>query len=655
MTDFGARPGSGVRNGLRILICLFVLAGALLTSSCGNTTYDVGTPVITLTDRSGNFTSYIVTITEIEMTRKDGTVSVLPATNLRVDMVELANLIEVLEAPAAIVGTYVSATFVIDYSAAQILVNINGHSVATTLVDPSTSAAPTSQTLVVQFDSTNPLVITHNTSALAAFDFDLEAGSAIDYSTSPYPTVYISSYVTVNASPVYNKPVRARGLFVQANTKNDTFIMNVRPLHYIYNTGFGAMTVVTNGSTYYNINGVTYTGAAGLTALSQVENTYADLPVEVYGTGPGLGNPWNDLTTITPSFVATQVYVGTSLESTIQDHFIGTVTAVSGSTLTMGGVEMVTRSNSDTYPGALTFADTATVMVSSATAFSEDGVAPSTSLTSSSVSVGQAIDVSGQATTDTYGNPVSLDATAGPTSLNGGQVRLQSTPIWGTVNSLSGSTLDLNLLLVNNFEPGIFAFTGTGSSTPATPPSYTVNMGSVDTSSVASSTVTNPLVKVTGNAAPFGSGPPYFNATGVTLEEGATAESTLVIEWTDHGTTKPFTYIYPTGQTPTGVVPDLTNPLLTAFHEIRTGPNTIDILTLPTGFIITPAAIGGNSMVLSIGNITNEILSFNTAQIWEDHIVQQLGESVAFEKLVATGYYDSTANTFYAYNISIYE
>ncbi|HVW70056.1 MAG TPA: hypothetical protein VHB68_13850 [Steroidobacteraceae bacterium] len=651
MTVFGARLGSGARNGLRILTCLLVLSCALLTGSCGNNYYDVGTPVITLTDRSGDFTSYIVTIDYIYMTRKDGTVVTLPATNLRVDMVELANLIEVLEAPAAGVGTYVSATFVIDYSAPQILVNINGRSVATTLIDPSTSAAPTTQTLVVQFDPTNPLVITQNTSHLAAFDFDLEAGSAIDYSTSPYPTVYVSSYVTVNASPVYNKPVRARGLFVQANTKNDTFIMNVRPLHYIYNTGFGAMTVVTNGSTYYNINGVAYTGAAGLAALSQVENTYADLQVEVYGTGPGVGNPWNDLTTITPSFVATQVYAGTSLESTVQDHIIGTVKAISNNTLTVGGAELVIRANSSTFPGAITFADTATVTVSDATAVSQDGVIPGTQLTTASISVGQAIDVSGQATTDSYGNPLSLDATAGPSAANanGGQVRLQSTPIWGTVNSLSGSNLDLNLLLMNNFEPGIFTFTGTGSGTPATPPSYAVDTGSLDTSAITASTIANPLVKVDGIVAPFGSGPPYFNATNVTLEEGSTAESTLVIEWTDHGTTSPFTTILSTG-----LVVDLNNSLLTAFHEIRTGPNTLDIKTLPS-FTITPTTIGANTLLLSIGNITNEILSFNTAQIWADHVVQQLTQPVAFEKLVATGYFDSTTNTFYAYNISVYE
>ncbi len=48
---------------------------------------------------------------------------------------------------------------------------------------------------------------------------------------------------------------------------------------------------------------------------------------------PRSGNPFSDLIPSHPRLLATAVYVGTSLESTIQDHLIGFVSAVSGNTV----------------------------------------------------------------------------------------------------------------------------------------------------------------------------------------------------------------------------------------------------------------------------------------------------------------------------------
>jgi len=665
MTDVRARISQSARTGTRYLLCGLGLLLALLTASCGNNVFVPGTPVVTITDRSGAFTSYIVTLYSIQMTATDGTVVTLPMINQQVDLVELSNFIEVMAAPAAQVGTYTSMTLTLEYTGAQITVDVNGHSVAANVLDPTTSPANQAagtQTLTVQFDPNNPLVISNQKSTLVNIDMDLAAGSRIDYSTTPNPTVYIKSFATVNATPVYNKPVRARGLFVIADTKNNNFIMNVRPFHDVSNNPFGAMTIEPTDQTYYNINGVSYTGSAGLAALAAIQNTYSNFQVQVYGNGPGAGTPFSSLSTITPSFVPTAVYAGTSVESTIQDHVVGVVGGISGNTVNVLGAEFIWRfGGNSAYGTGIAFYDTFPVTVSSTTTVSQDGV--NTSLNLSSLSVGQAIDVSGQGL-DANGNAITLlsnanlthlDASAGAAYANGGQFRMQSTSAWGTVVSTtptgSCNGMTMNLQLLGNFQPSSFSFTGTqtggGATSPAT---YCVNTGSLDLSSITAATANSaqPLVRVDGFVAPFGAAPPDFNATAVTLGT-ATTDQQLILEWVA-GTTTPFTSL-----AATGLVPDLSPSVLTGLHEIRTGPNSQDVTLLPAGFTIAPTTVASNALVLAVGNVANNIGSFSSPQPWVTAINTALGKGTAVTKLVATGSYDPATNTFNAYDISINE
>src|ERR1700722_7157265 len=107
MIDGRPRDNSGARNGLRFLLRGLSAALAILfVTSCGNTLFVAGTPVITLTAQRGNFTSYIVTLDQINLTRQDGSVFQLPVPNLgsgqglRVDLAQQTNFVQLLEAPA---------------------------------------------------------------------------------------------------------------------------------------------------------------------------------------------------------------------------------------------------------------------------------------------------------------------------------------------------------------------------------------------------------------------------------------------------------------------------------------------------------------------------------------------------------------------------
>jgi hypothetical protein len=603
---------------------------ALFATACGNTTTDLGTPVITLTDTSGDFTSYIVTIDSIQVTRSDGSIQPLLSTQERVDFTQLSNIVDLLQAPAAVTGTYVSLTMTVDYSTASITVNKNGQSVPVSLIDTA-GAVPTVVTWTVKFDPANPLVITKGKSSLVALDFDLATSNSFDINASPV-VVTVKPFTVVNAKPVYNKPIRARGLFVDADTNAGTFSLNTRPLHDLTGITYGALHVMTNASTYYNLDGVTYTGSAGLAAVAKLRE---NVQIGVVGSPTA----FTDLTGITPVFAATAVYAGTSLESLIADRVSGVVTGRVGDTISLRNASIVTRA------GGVFFADSVPATLGTSTIVSQDGVAPATLLNKQAVSVGQHIEISGNVPVDSSGtptSPVSLDATVASS-----QVRLQSTTLWGSVTLVAAGSLSVSLLSIDNLEATQFSFTGTGTSgMDATAGTYVVNTGSLDLSSLAAPE----LVKIDGFASAFGSAPPDFNATAVT--PGTSADSQLIVEWNNGGTTAPFT-----SQSATGIVIDTSNGNLAGTnHVIRTGPAPpLDILTKP-GMVITttnPAFVNQSAIVLGVGNVAGGMSTFNSAAGFSTQLQTTLNGTTKVNKLVAVGRYDSSSNTFNASSINI--
>jgi hypothetical protein len=644
MTDVRAHTRSGARTGLRSLVCgMGVVLAALLISSCGNSTFVAGTPVITLSAKPGRFTSYIVTLGQIYLTRQDGSLFYVPSTTTgtaeRVDLANLSNT-NLMEAPAAATGTYTSATFVVDYSSAYVTVGVNGGVFPVKLVDPATSAAPSTIAVTVKFDPSHPLVINSQNSSPVAFDIDLEASNIIS-NTSTGLQVTVKPFWNVTAQPVYDQPVYARGLFVLADTNNNNFVMNLRPLHdTLITTTFGALTVNVTNQTYYNVNGVTYVGGAGLAAIANLKNAYATLQVAVYGAGSSIGN----LSTITPSFNATSVYVGTSLESTIEDQITGTVSAISGNTLTVLGASYAD------HLGALGFQESTPVTVGPNTIVSIDGVAGATP-TLKSISVGQAITVLGQGKVDAAGNPTALDATG--TLVSGAQVRLQNTALFGNVISASSGSLSLNLLSIERYPPTFFNFAGTGvnSGLDATATSYAVNTSAVNASAPATG-----LVKIDGLANAFGSAPPDFNATALT--PGSSLPEELILEWTGGGAAgspQPFRTV-----NQGGIIVNLDDAALTgagATHVVRTGPTTVDLANQPDPhtLLITLPPAGASGVLLGVGSVSVGETVFTDPLAFANQVlaVDNSAGSEPILKLVATGQYDASTGTFAATNITI--
>jgi hypothetical protein len=614
-------PTRRSRCSVRSLTALVLGFTALLAGCGSHSTASPGTPVVTLSGTSGDFAAYRVGIDSITLTDTNGAIVAPLLSAEGVDLAAFTDLSELLEVPAVPSGTYKSAALTLDYTGASIWVNVNGQAVAATAVN-STGTALTTGALTITFDPNHPLVITRGQSTRLAIEFDLAASNSINTSTTT-PTVTVRPFLVMTPAPADATVIRARGLFVTVPSGSSDYVMNVRPLTNLV-SALGAVTVSTNAQTYFNINGVAYTGAAGLTAMASLqENT----PTAAYGT---LGN----LSGITPGFHATAVYVGTSLESPLADHIRGVVSARSGSTLTVRGATLVTRF------GAVTIQNNATVTLGSATVVSEDGVAAS-GLTPLSVSIGQQLDVSGQSAFDTSGN-LSLDATAG-------QVRLASTRIWGTLNSATAGSASLDVLSLGNFAPAGFNFAGTGTTAgqDATPSAYVVNTGSLDESGTAAQT----LLQVDGIVNAFGSAPPDFTATAVTA--GTATEQRLVVEWINGGATAPFL-----SDSSAGLVVDLNNANLGSIHEIRTGPAALDLKTLssfPASPLITTVGADQSRLQLAIGgaSLSTGVSVFNSISGFAAALSSTFNGTNKIYRLVAVGQYNIGTNTFVASRISV--
>jgi hypothetical protein len=603
---------------------ILLIAMALLAAGChGNDNTYPGTPVLTMgsmmSSPDPDFAAYIIAIDGITLTDNLGNVVAPLSTPETVDLAKLTDLSELVEAPAVPQGTYLSAAITLDYTAASIWLNVNGVAVPATAVD-YTGAVLSAVTLTITFDPKNPLVITIGQSIRWNIDIDLAASNTILSSTSP-AQIQVQPFAVASPAPVDTTVMRSRGLYVTTQTVPSGFIMNTRPFYDLV-SALGALTVNTTAQTYFNINGVTYTGAAGVAAIGGLLESTS---VVAYGT-------LDSLVGITPSFNATSVYAGSSQEGDLAEYLTGTVSTRNGDVLTLRGVTYLDPVGNFEY-----FA-TMPVGIGTATIVSEDGVA-APNLSINSISTGQQINVSGQAGLDaTTGIPLNLDATLG-------QVRLAQTQLWGTLESASPGSATVDMLSLDNWAPAGFDFSGAGTVNPS---AYVVNTGTLDESGVAAGT----LLQFNGLVAPFGTAPPSFTATTVT--PGSATEQVLVVEWSDGGSTSPFTSIGSAGL--------VANLSLTSGHlhtaYIRTGPVLLPLISLPASPLITTVGASASELQLAIGSYTSTdgVQVYNNTAEFISKVQATFPAGNTTNNifcLTAYGQYNSTTNTFVATRIHV--
>lgn len=623
-----ARAKPGALGALRLSIYGFGAALAAALAGCSTSTHiSNGTPVVTVTAQAaGDFSTYVVGITVYSLTRSDGYVTYPAGYTAEefADLTQQVDLTELLNAVGVPTGTYKSAVIGIDYSTP--IVYLKGQSTGATVQNTS-AVNPGIVYVTVTFDPSHQLVVGVNQTTPLALDFDVGASNSIVGNT-----VTVKPFVEAVTPSNDTEPIRARGLFVAANSGSNNFIENLRPFEdNVYST-VGALTVNTTSSTYYNIDGKVYTGAAGLTALAAAPS---NTPVVAYGTLAGTP-PGSTPNNITPALTATQVYGGTVVSNGQFEHVRGVVSAVNGNSLTVRGATYLYYEGYCVSNLCYTYYPSGTVNVSSSTLVTEDGTLPpsGTNFSTRSISVGSQIDAVGVGSTSA--GALTLDATSG-------LVRLQSTPLWATLDAgtASSATLSLYSLGTTGFPANTFTFAGTGSSAA----SYEVDTAALGTAGDESATPAGTLLRVDGFPTAYGTAPPDFDATAVT--PGSSEPADLMVEW-KAGTTTPFT-----SQDSTSLVLNLADEDVA---EVVTGPQSdcsggaTPACTPLTG---TPAITIAGANQFAIGNATNGVSVFSTSSAFAGDLGSTLNGSTKVFRVVAIGSYDSATNTFTANRVDV--
>lgn len=624
-------------------------AAAVLTAGCHhnnlNSGYGIAWVSLSNSDTApSNFSSYTVNVDSLTLTGVAyGVVTAISAVET-VDFTKLDNVAELWSAASIPNDTYTSATIVLDYTAANISVMVNGVPTKATVVD-TTGAAVTTQTINITFDAKNQPTIQPTLSSSSALrlavNFSLAASNVVNLATSP-PKVTIKPIMTIATGTPDTKPIRIRGPLINSSAVEGTYTVYVRPFFDEVNA-LGTLTLFNGPDTVYLINGKTYVGAPGINALSQLS------------AGTTMTAAY---TTFTPTatlnaavtagkFFPTYVVAGSTLEDFYTQGLEGDVISRSGNTLTLRGATLQLNDGTSSYINT----PDAQVLLGPSTIVAAENNTTLTNLDYTAVSVGQHIIARG-----IYELPASgvttLDAT-GDSSTNTGSVRLQKTSIYGPlVSATPGSGVVMDLQTIENWPVSNYNFTGDGAVVPS---AYAVETGAL---ALPAGLVAGDPVWIDGYTTPFGSAPPDFIAADVNAE--ASVPANLHVAWTAAGTTTPFATL-----TSAGLTIDLANANYSS-GTISVGSESIELKTLAVNPTIvpaaTPAATPGLPAVFlpsfAIGNLTSTadttgVTVYNTFSTFVTQLPLSIVAATPAYQFVATGLYDRAANTFTATSINV--
>lgn len=568
-----------------------------------------GTVYLGITDADGDFLSYTVDVVSLTLTKANGAVVETLPVSTRVDFAQLVDLTEFVTAATIPNGSYVEGHIRLDYSNAEVTVEVAGEPRAATVVDQNGQPLGTVD-VDIRLDNRNHVVIAPGRPAFLQLDFDLAASHTVDITTTPV-TAVAEPFIVATVEPVDEKELRVRGPLVSVDTAASSYVIDVRPFHHM-TARLGQLTVKTTADTAFEIDGTAYTGADGLAVLAQ---SPAGTPTVAFGT----------LTLANRDFTAERVHAGTSVPGPQFDALWGNVIARDGDTLTVRGGTLMRRSGNAAF-----VRDDITLLVGPDTAVTRDGQR-GTALTEDAISVGQRILAFGELTEST-----------GDLTLNAqqGRVRLHLTHLSGTVVSANPGALALDLFSIDGRRPASFDFSGTGTAadTDADPENYEIATGALNLNRL----MTGSPARVFGFVTPFGAAPPDFE--GRTVVDFEEVRAFLGLGWGIAGTSAPFLSL-----NADGLVIDNANADIGLRHFIAIGPILIDLTALPTPPTIVPAsgrglyAIGGDRRI----EVFSDFAAF-TARLSE----RLAGGSKALA-LSASGEFDAGTATLSARHVSV--
>jgi hypothetical protein len=675
------------------LVCAAAIFGAGCHSQGNTSFYGIAWVDVTAAP-APQYASYVVTIDSITLTRSDNTIYTAVATPEVVDLTQIQNFAELWSSGAIPDGTYISATITIDYTAAAIAVRQGNTSVAClpsppvggcAILDAATKLAPTTYSITVQFDPLTQPTITptfaSTSAALMAVDFDLPASGYIDNSTSP-PTVYVRPYVSIGHAPADTKLIRVRGPLANSSVDVNTYTVFIRPFYDEANN-IGQVTMFSQPTTVYTLNGKVLIGNSGLSALSVL--SAGSTMTAGYTTFQPDYNPTNGA--YAGRFNLQYVVAGSTLEDIYTNGISGDVIAREGDTLTLRGSTLILTTD-DTFEYDV---NDCLVQLGSGTTVTADDNPLLKNLTESSVAVGDHITargilvqttVAGQACgLVTLGEAVLLDST-GTSATNTGSVRLQPNEAFGTLVSSAAGSLVMDLSSIDYWPVAAYNFAGNGTTAPA-PATFSVNTEGL---TLPAGTAPGDPIWVSGYASSFGAAPPDYlsfalnNELSVQTAGGALGggvpttpgsgvcgvgsqvcdPAVLSVNWTA-GTTTPFTTF-----SDASFIINVSNSAITS-ATIQIGSETLLMKSLPSSPVIVPTANAttetfapryswGNPLTSTTTSAsttasTTQLNASSSFSAFVSGVTATLSSTQPAQQLVARGIYDRATNTFTATQI----
>ncbi|NOX75450.1 MAG: DUF4382 domain-containing protein [Gammaproteobacteria bacterium] len=565
----------GIDDGhgpFRWLLALFLLALSLGLAGCGadggasNEEGD-GEVVISLTDAEGDFASYTVDVLSLTLTKANGTVVETLPVSTRVDFAQYTDLTEFLTAATVPNGVYVAADMVLDYRNADIRVeNAAGDSVKVDSILDTDGNPVTQLDMSVDLEGRNSLRVAPGLPSHMTLDFDLKASNNVAFDTGT-PTMIVKPMLLADLELERPKVHRLRGPLADVDLRAQTFEVILRPFHHAMDNDrrrhFGALKVVSNDATLYDISGETYEGQAGLEALDTLP---AFTAVVVLG----------DLKMNPRRFEAREVYAGTSVPGGDLDVITGNVIARRGDVLTVKGATLVRAG------GSVIFNDQVIVNLGEMTTVKRQ-MSMGNTWTIDDVSVGQRVRIFGSLITDTA---TRLEMDAGVNVE--GRVQMRFTTLRGAVvGRVSVAVISpqplpfvIKLRAIDGRGVGLFDFSGTGNGTDndANPSNYEIDTAMLDTSSFTDGMP----VRVRGFVRAFGQAPADFEAKN--LVDVVQQRAVMAVNW-----------IPPTGRAIETVSADgitLNLAGVGRFHYLVRGRVSLDLTEQDTAPQIVPRTEG---------------------------------------------------------------
>jgi len=475
---------------LAFIVCILAMTlGVFGCSSSGgiDQAEGDGLVMIGLTDREGDFVSYMVDVVALSLVRKDGVVVDTLPVRTRFDFARYTEMTEFLTAATVPAGLYEKVTLTLDYQDAGIWVeNSQGKPVKAGSIQDVYGNEVTTLELAVHLAGRKALPVAPGIPAHLTLDFDLSASNRVAFGPGGLPVVTVRPFLLAEVNPSAPKIHRLRGPLTKVDVDAGVFKVMIRPFAHPLpgkHNRFGSLTVVTNARTLFDHSGESFQGRAGLLAMRDLTPFTATVVM-----GDLRFNPYR--------FLAREVRTGSSVPGGTLDVVSGNVTQREGDVLAVQGATLIR------VDGTMIFNDTATVLLGDDTIVRKQ--LSHEACDTGDISVGQRLVAAGHLTGDDPGD-LELDAA-------GGHVQMEMTALHGTVAEME-SDLVLDLHAIDGRRVDIFDFSGTGTDpeNDTDPGHYEVDTGDLDLSDLATDTP----VKALGFVSPYGQAPSDFEAWSI--------------------------------------------------------------------------------------------------------------------------------------------